>query len=175
MPTLYQRILGASFTDLHPILQHFHASPRASATGTFRVTHGPGRLGRFFALLLRVPPEGEAVRVLLGVRPAGRGESWVRSFDGSPFVTTQTAAGGLLWERSGPLAFGFALDAADGGLTFVTRRATLMGLPLPAWAAPDVSARVEADGEGWAVCVRLSLPLAGQILEYRGAVVPSCT
>lgn len=174
-PTLYQRVLGAKFDELHPVLRRFHSSSRGGGQGRFRVTHFPGRLRTLLIRLMRLPAAGDNVPVELVVTPHGTGELWARHFPGWPFVTIQTAGRGLLLERDGPIAFGFALDVVAGGMTFTTREFRVLGVPLPSWAAPSVSAVVVPNEAGWTVTVRMSVPIVGSLMEYHGEVVPRWT
>ena len=176
MQTLYQRVLGERFADLHPALRRFHSSEAdISGVGLFRVIHHPGWLRRMVAFVAGLPPAGDAVAVRLEVSPTGTGERWVRSFAGRPLVTFQTVEGGLLMERGGPICFGLVLEVVEGGMTFRTRRAWLLGIPLPKWIAPNVEAEVVPNEAGWRAEVRLRLPLLGRILDYEGEVVPQWT
>lgn len=176
MATLYQRVLGERFDALHPVLRRFHSSEtHIAGRGLFRVVHHPGWLRKLLLVVLRFPKAGEAIEVRLEVSPSASGERSVRSFAGRPLVTRQTAEGGLLMERVGPLCFGLAVEVVGGGLTFRTRRTWMLGVPLPTWFAPSVEADVVPNGEAWGVAVRLALPLVGRLLDYEGEVVPRWT
>src|SRR5688572_18599355 len=105
MKTLYQRLLGARFADLHPLLRRFHSARRGLATGRFRVAHGGGLL----AWLLRLPPAGTDIPLRLGITPRPGGECWRRSFAGVPLLTRQFQRGRLLREQAGPFEFGLAV------------------------------------------------------------------
>src|SRR2546426_12757408 len=95
--TLYCRVLGDRFADLHPTLRRFHSSAEGGeGLGCFRVTRSRRWPGELLANLLRLPPAQDSVEVRVKVSPKGTGERWVRSFGGSPLVTFQTARGGLL-------------------------------------------------------------------------------
>src|SRR5262249_6542914 len=102
VPTVYQRVLGAKFAELHPVLRRFHSSPRGGRQGRVRVPHFPGRLKKLLIPLMRLPAAGEDLPVELVVSPKGAGELWVRAFPGWRFVSIHTARGGLLFERDGP-------------------------------------------------------------------------
>jgi hypothetical protein len=174
--TLYQRILGERFADLHPVLRRFHSFLEGgSGVGRLQVIRYPGRLRKLLAAALRLPPARDATEVRLEVSPTGTGERWERSFSGWSLVTRQTARGALLVEHAGPICFGLAVDVVDRGMVFQTRRVWLLGLPLPRWIAPAVEAKVVPNGEGWTVQVRLTFPGVGPLLQYRGEVFPQWT
>jgi hypothetical protein len=166
--SLYRRVLGERFDDLHPVLRRFHSSETAvSGLGRFRMVHHPGWFRKALLVALRFPHAGEAVELKLEVSPTEDGERWVRAFPGRPLVTVQTARGDLLIERGGPMRFGLAVEVVGGGMTFRTRRAWFLGVPLPRRLAPDVAVE-----RGWNVAVRLTMPLVGRLLDYEGEVVP---
>ena len=174
--TLYQRVLGTRFGDLHPVLSRFHSSEvRIAGRGLFRVVYHPGWFRRMLLFATPFPPAGDGIEVMLEVSPTGVGERWVRSFAGRPLVTWQTHRGDLLLERGGPLCFGLVLDVVAGGMTFRTRRTWFLGVPLPRWMAPTVEAEAIPNGEAWNVAVRLTLPLVGRLLDYEGEVIPQWT
>jgi hypothetical protein len=173
---LYRRVLGDWFAELHPTLRRFHSSAEGGAgRGRFRVTRSARWPGRLLASLLRLLPAQESVEVRLKVSPRGAGERWERVFGDSSLVTFQSARVGLLIEEAGPLHFGFAVEVVQGGMRFRARRVWLFGLPLPGWCSPSVDAVVVPNERGWAVTVRLTLPLLGPLLGYEGEVVPQWT
>ncbi|WP_416235343.1 DUF4166 domain-containing protein [Nitrospirillum sp. BR 11164] len=106
----------------------------------------------------------------------GGGELWVRDFAGRRFASRQSLGRGrdahLVVESFGPAAFAMALVADADGVTLVLRRWTLFGLPLPLWLAPRSAATETVastpDGDRFHFDVRLSHPLAGLIVHYRG-------
>ncbi|MDZ5650529.1 DUF4166 domain-containing protein [Nitrospirillum sp. BR 11828] len=119
------------------------------------------------------------VSVTLTRTPEG-GERWVRDFGGRRFASRLDAGQGrnthMVVERFGPAAYAQALvsdGGADGGtVRLVLRQWTLLGLPLPLWLAPRSDATETAeptpDGERFRFDVRISHPLAGLIVHYRG-------
>jgi hypothetical protein len=171
--TLYQRLLGAEFERLHPILRHFHASTSGGrGTGVFRITRSSEWLPNLVADLMQLPPAADAAPVRLRVRPCGRTEQWLRSFNGRPLRSVQSEQDGLLIETAGPICFGFAVGVPMGGMTFQTRRVWLFGLPLPLAWAPAVEATVTPDDAGWSVSVALCVPILGQLVHYGGHLTP---
>ena len=172
---LYRRLLGSRFDQLHPTLQHFHTLPNVFGVGRFRVRRSPRRLVALAAALFGLPASTDAAEVLLTVTRVGAGERWVRSFDGRPFVSMQTARRGVLIEQAGPTYLEFALDVLNGGMVFRSERVWLLGVALPERVAPAIHATVTAAGAGWATAVRVSVPFLGTLLEDEGEVIPQWT
>jgi len=176
MATLYQRILGDRFEALAPVLRRFHSQPNGGvAQGKLQVIRAPGRLKAILAAVMRLPRQQDAAVMRLEVSPTRDGERWTRFIGQSTLITKQTAWKSLLLEKNGPVCLGLEIDIVEGGMVFRTRRAWFIGIPLPRWLTPEAEATALPVDNGWALVVRLSLPLVGRILEYRGNVVPEET
>lgn len=171
---LYERLVGEAWGGLDERVRGLHA--RARSSGTFVVRRGEGRVARLVARLLGLPEAGEAVPLRLTVTPHGGGERWHRAFAGKDFVTEQRAhAGPLLAERTGPFELLFRLTVEGGALVYSQEGAFLrvrgLRVRLPRRLAPRVGAWERAEGRGVRVCVRVSTPLSGTLIEYEGQVV----
>lgn len=175
---LYPGLMRESWGLLDEPVRRFHRGDvEIEAVGTFHVRRGPNLLARLLARLTRLPPAAPAARVRVRVTPQTGGERWRRSFDGRPFVTTQSARpGSVLAERMGPLELRLSLTVVDGGLDYRTIGAKLgwgpAAVPLPLWIGPRVTAR-ERPGDApnqTRVAVEVRLPLLGLLLAYEGAV-----
>lgn len=137
--------------------------------GAFAVERGRTRRARLLAVLLRLPRAGAAVPVTLTVTRDGSYDTWSRDFGGRRLVTTQRLTrDGLLVEAVGPLRLAYAGSVTDDALTLTAVRTTLLGLPLPRWCAPRVTARVTGDDHALDVAVAISAPAAGLLLRYAG-------
>jgi hypothetical protein len=110
------------------------------------------------------------------LRRRGQGEIWRRSFAGRSFSSVQTEGkgrfDGLVVERFGPVAFGFALVLEGERLRLVLRRWRLFGIPLPLALAPRADAFEAASDGRFHFHVAISHPLTGPIVRYQGWLVP---
>lgn len=173
MSTLYQRVLGSRFADLHPILQTFHSQTESAvADCRLEVIHPPGLLKTIFRKLAGMPAAGLHEKTLLEVKAHGSHEVWLRTIGGKRLVTRQWQRGDLLLEGVGPAVFGIELVSDSGGLRFETRRVWLLGIPIARLVAPKVSAWVRPKENRWNVKVSLDAPLLGTVLIYQGEVTP---
>lgn len=170
--SLYRRVFGEQFQQLHPLLQKFHDRPEGKGEGVFRIVR-PSRLSkRILGSLLGMPAAAENVPTVLTVTALKDAEKWDRLFGNYRMTTWQWAWGDLLLERFGSVTFGIDLKVVEGGMVFTTHRVWLLGIPLPLLVAPRVFAQVSPLAEGWRVQVRLLLPLVGEMLRYEGEIVP---
>jgi hypothetical protein len=171
---LYPGLLCPEWTPLAEPIQRAHCNGTpVRAHGTFSIRHGPGRLARIVAIVLRLPDEANAVSTELTIIPEDDGERWERSFKGRRLTTRQYATrDGLLAERFGLLELRFALEVDDGALVYLQGRASIrlgpVRLNLPRWLAPRVSGREEAAGQQSRVQIEVDLPFAGRLILYEG-------
>jgi hypothetical protein len=173
---LYQKLLGASWPDLDVVLRRLHDSGETvRAVGVFRVRRGNNRLARTMARLARLPAAGEAVDVRLQVTAQEEGEEWRRTFAGRPMVSMQYDRGdGPLVERLGIMEMRFRLEVVGGALSYKTVSAAVrlgfLGVPLPYWLSPYVTAWEKAVGDTnqIQVSVEVTLPLLGRLIVYDG-------
>ncbi|TWB69279.1 saccharopine dehydrogenase-like NADP-dependent oxidoreductase [Nitrospirillum amazonense] len=178
---LFAQVMGREAWDRQPAawraLHTLPADGPATWRGRAAVTRGRSPLAGLAALVVGFPPSGTDVPVTVTLsRTAGDGELWARDFAGRRFASRQSLGRGrnehLVVESFDPAAFAMALVADADGVTLVLRRWTLFGLPLPLWLAPrsDAAETVAPapGGDRFHFDVRLSHPLAGLIVHYRG-------
>lgn len=171
---LYARLVGDGWGGLDEPVRRLHL--RARGAGNFAVRRGTGRVARVVARLMRLPPSGESVPLLLSIEPHGGGERWRRNFAGREFVTEQGEhAGPLLSERAGPFELLFRLSVEAGALLYRHEGAAVrvrgLRVRLPRLLAPRVEAWERGDeGGGVRVAVCVTAPLAGLLIRYEGLV-----
>ena len=174
MTALYPRLLGHAWSNVAESVRHAHHG--GSLTGTFRVQHGPSRLGRLLLRVIRMPRPAESADVRVTVSPIENGERWFRTFDGRPLVTVQHyGRTGLLLEQIGLLEFQYRLRTRDGALEYEQVGVALCAgpgrLPLPSPVAPLVEAReTPAGSSGIHVRVKISVPVLGDLISYEGVI-----
>jgi hypothetical protein len=175
---LYQRIIGDDWRNLDAAVQRLHSGGMITrGTGSFTVMHGTRRLARLIAKLLRMPAVGENVSVSLVVTAHPGGERWHRTFAGKPFITEQRDdAGKFLVERNKGVDVWFCLAVMDGALLYQQTKAALnigpWRLPLPKRLSTYIvaSERAAADKSSVQVSVRVTAPLIGLLIEYKGNI-----
>lgn len=175
MPTLFQRLLGASFYTLAPSLRALHGRRgRARYAGRATVVRGRGVLARACCRIAGLPPSADDIAVTVDFDDdAAGGETWQRRFGDFPMHSHLRLRGGKLVERVGPLQLHFSLNPDNGALYWYVDRIRLFGvIPLPASWCADVNCR-ESEQEGrYEFLVVATLPLAGPLIRYRGWLEP---
>jgi hypothetical protein len=87
---LYTRVLGDAWTQLaQPVRCMHRGHSLVRARGHLRIEHGPHRLARFIARMLRLPRPSAASETELIVAIRANGEHWLRTFDGRHLDTGQ--------------------------------------------------------------------------------------
>lgn len=175
---LYGALLGDRTGELAPQITALHASHGCTrASGVLSVTRGGHPLARLLAVLLRLPPAGEAVPIGLEIARHGTQERWWRRFGDARVLTScQMASGcGALLERYGLLELRFDVAVAHRALELHSTGARVavrgLGVALPGWLLPQVRAVVAPSGPRAAcVHVRVEVPVAGLLLAYEGTI-----
>jgi hypothetical protein len=174
---LYERVMGDAWAQVAATIRSIHAAQDpAFAHGRFRIDRGQHVLASLLARILRLPPQGASLDTRLRITSSAEGERWLRTFDGHRLETWQFAVGdSKLAERFGILELRFRLQASGESLVYVQHAAALvMGpvrVPLPSAWAPHVQAREDPVGTiGIDVDVRVTLPVIGTLIAYRGVI-----
>ena len=171
---LYKRILGEAWDSLPAPLAALHnvTSEELKAEGLARVETGKNLFARLLGAVYGFPQTGEHVPVKVSFHRMEKGEIWQRDFAGRKFSTLQLEGQGyadkLLVEKFGPVAFWMALVLKQGELHSVTRRWSVLGIPMPLAFAPNTSVYEYADGNDFCFHVEVKHWLMGLVVRYEG-------
>jgi hypothetical protein len=169
--SLYEAILGETFTSLHAHVQCAHLPP-LRAEGTIDVEHGAGWLARPMIWLMTLPAAGLRQPVRLEVTEDGQELVWTRQIGASVLRTRQQASGARLVERAGLGRVSFDLAVENGALLYRQSSIHVAGLPVPSSLSPRVGAVVSASADGWHVAVTVTW--RGRIVcRYAGSILAS--
>jgi hypothetical protein len=170
---LYQRLLGDAWHDLPVPIREMHTlNGSKTVSGMAHIERGTTFLSRLVANLFGFPAGGKDIPLTVNMTERRGQEHWTRYFGSTKLASVQYEGKGssrwLLKERVGPVTFGMALVLDRGRLSYVIRRWSLFGLPLPLMLAP-LSRTYEYVADGcFNFDVELSHPLLGLIVGYRG-------
>ena len=174
---LYCKLLGSAFETLPPRLKELHgAAAMRRWTGHAEVRRGRGVMARIIGAIVGFPKAASQASVTVTLSPEEEAERWTRTFDNKVFSSVQSCGTGknqyLLVERFGMASFALALVVKDGRLNLVPRRWSLLGMPMPGFLLPTgLSFETEKSGE-FCFDVRISAPLVGLIVSYKGTLKP---
>jgi hypothetical protein len=164
--SLFAQVLGPAFEMLPAPLRALHlAQGRHRYHGDVQVERGGGLLSRIVAAATHLPPAGA---VEIDATPDA--ERWTRFIGGRAMPSRLWREGDVLCERLGLATFGFRLQVEDHAIVWRVVRVRVLGASLPAHWFAGVGARESADGARYRFDVWASLPLAGLLVHYRGAL-----
>lgn len=170
---LYKRVLGDAWNQLPPQIREMHDfSGAQTAEGLAEVTRGRNILSRLIGWVFRFPKQGSDLPVQVKFTSDGDRETWVRQFGTHAFSSHQAEGKGrsdkLVEEIFGPFSFGLALVVSQERLSFVVRRWTFFGLPMPTALAPSGNSFESVVDGRFQFHVEICLPLIGLIVRYVG-------
>jgi hypothetical protein len=176
-PTIFQTALGETFQVLPSSVQALHTVfDKRCWSGQASVTRGGSALGNLLCRIIGFPPESAATPVSVTIERRGTSEHWLRDFGGKRFRSVLSLRGapgsGIMQERFGPVAFDIHLNLKDGALAYPTGCGRFLGLPLPGWLLPRSEATETDDNGTFRFDVRISLPIAGELVHYKGWLKP---
>lgn len=171
MTSLFRRLIGEKFEGLAPPLRAIHGGEGLRTyAGLCRIDRGRGLISRLCGAVASLPAAGDAVPLRVSIESDGRGETWIRDFDGRKMRSTLRGRGGLLEERLGPTVFLFALSARGDAIDWRLMGVRSLGIALPLAWFDKVSASESLEGGRYRFDVRAELPLAGLLVHYRGTL-----
>jgi len=142
------------------------------------VTRGSNLLARATATLMGFPTSGvnQPITVTLSVRASD--ERWARTVADKTFLSTlsfaKSRSEGLIRERSGPIAIDMALMLQGSRMSYLIRRWSLFGVPMPLWLGPKTIAVETVDAAGrFCFDIELWHPFTGLLVHYAGWLQPS--
>jgi hypothetical protein len=171
---LFHHILGEAWDILPLPIKQLHSITSISMySGRCTVTQGSNPIARAVTALVGFPRSGADLPIVVKLLAEGTGERWVRTVGDRTFSSTQRLAKGrsegLLRERFGILAVDMALVFRGSNLTYVIRRWSLLGMPMPLWLGPKTTASESTDAEGrFCFDIKLWHPFIGLLVHYAG-------
>jgi Domain of unknown function (DUF4166) len=158
--------------DMPPAVAAMHSDAAVThARGMAQVDRGAGLVARILARIIGFPASALAVPLEVEITRDRNGETWTRSFAGQSFSSRMTRREGRVVEHFGPLAFAFDLAPVANGHAMHLARWWCGPIRLPLLLAPRIAA-TETDTDGrFGFDVRITLPLFGLLIAYRGSLV----
>jgi hypothetical protein len=159
------------------IIRHFHDTSLSPVwAGRAKIMRGHSLLSRFAGRIVGLPRAASDATVRVSVeRNVDGTERWTRIFDGKAFHSIMNRGpDDSFWERFGWLNFKLKLRVEDGRLIYPITAARLWGIPVPRVLLPTTDAFETTDDHGrFMFDVRITLPIGGLLVHYRGWLLPS--
>jgi hypothetical protein len=173
---LFREALGPSYEAMPEAIRNGHAAERRLVlAGRARIEGARNAFGWGLARLFGFPRAAEDIPVHVVMTAAGGREAWARVFGNNRFGSELTKAPGRgrIFERFGAVRILLEVTADAEGMRIRSLGAYLGSLRLPDWLVPrsDATERLDADGR-FTFDVPISMPFAGQLVRYRGWLVP---
>lgn len=174
MQRLYQRILGAAFQALDPILKRIHDErPVKHYSGHCDIESDRTLLARVVASLGGLPSHGDNVAVTVTMNCESGSELWTRRFGAHRMRSCLTFDCGYLRERLGPVVFTFDLRPTPKRIDWHVVSARLWPIPIPiAWLIDCSASEGIIDGR-YTFDVKARVRGVGMIVHYKGWLVES--
>ena len=168
--TVYSQVLGqVGLAALSQECRAFHAG-FGSFRGemTVQVTGNP--LTRWLLRLAGVPLGVVAAPLDFEKTDLGTSERWERRISGQNMTKVQwRTRDGRLAERLGLMTAISRLQPSEGGLDLTDWRFRFMGVPVPRWAAPHVTATERPEAGRYGFRIAIAPPWGGApVVQYHG-------
>jgi hypothetical protein len=166
---LFPALLGPDWSGLsEPVRQMHGDSGCLRACGEAEIEGAMNLPARILRRMLALPAPGTRRPVEFTVERNGMREIWTRDFEGARMRSVLDRAGDLLRERLGPMTFRFRLRRSVEAIEWELRSTRFLGLPLPRWMSGHVFSQSGSQHGRYAFKVDVRMPLAGQLVSYRG-------
>jgi hypothetical protein len=174
----FERLLGRDFAMLPEPVRRLHSlAADADTEGRADIMSPPGFLPWLICKAAGLPAPGNDVPVTVAFQIDGRGgEFWRRHFAGrryaSSFAVGTGRNAGLLCERFFPFVFYHRLTASPEALRWDLVAWRLLWLSLPRRLMPPTVCFERGDGDRFVFDIDVRFPLIGQLIHYRGWLLP---
>ena len=167
--SLYQRVMGESFSRLAPALQRFHnLRGHQMLQGRVRTEAPVGWAARLLARALGTPLQASAGAIRFELFAQASEERWVRHFPQQGMSSVMRLQQGRIVEQLGAARLEFELAEVSGTLQMRLQRMHFFGLPCPRWLQPRILAEERGDGDRLLFHIRAEVPGLGLVSAYRG-------
>src|SRR5687768_1317978 len=171
-PSLYARILGASYERLSPILKSIHDTRESKRyLGRCDIRGGASLLAKIIARFAGLPRAKSNVPVEVTILRRPRGEGWIRMFGAQRMQSLLLDKDRRLQERLGPIVLTFELAAEAERIVWSLHSARLALVPLPISWLLICAATESVENGRYCFDVSARVRGIGLIVHYRGWLV----
>lgn len=174
-PSLYWRVLGATYDQMSKAGQELHDGIPSRWAGRCSVDGPMTRIGRVIARLFGLPPAVEDAPIEVEFIVRNGRETWVRRVGdrmmrSHQYIGVRRPAGELV-EQFGPFAFDLRVVVTDGRLELLMSGMRFAGLTILRSFWPCIKASEEEREGRFCFDVEIGLPGIGRLVRYRGFLI----
>lgn len=141
MKSLYEKVLGAQFSQLPTGLAKFHSIHGTYVCKGYAKVVGTHRSWiRWLAKLMNLPTITEDVEINFELIADSDSETWTRQFGTQVMRSTLQEKDGYLMERLGPMVLRSSLQWSNNTLKMRIVDASIGFIHFPTWCLPDIIA-----------------------------------
>ena len=142
--TLYEELLGESFSALSPKVQAMHRYEKQNILkGKVNIRRGSTFLAKFMNLLMRLPKEQNEAFLMLELTKQEKQEQWKRTFGTDLFSSVQYKEDDVMVEKMGLVKMYFRVFEKEKALCTILEKSTVLGLRIPKIFTVKVTSKVE--------------------------------
>lgn len=160
--------MGSDFDRLPDLVRAAHFG-RVRLEGRVTARRG-GPIARIICDVFRFPEEAAACRLIVESEHTQDRITWHRNFDGLDMESGFWREGNFLVERLGFLSMYFMAKEENGRLYYEFAHTRFLGIRLPNFISPSISAYEAQGPNGYQFGVLVSMPFLGEIIEYFGVM-----
>lgn len=172
---LFEKVIGPDIALLPSLVRTIHTHADIHLTGRAAIEGAGNWIAKIIAKLFGFPSSMADVAAEVSLKRRGEKEIWIRRFGRSTFRSTLRPgpAPRRLYEQFGPFSFELEMTPDESGFALDVVSWRIVSLRMPLLLAPRTPARAFVDEKGrYSFDVTIALPLVGQLVRYRGWLVP---
>ena len=155
-----------SFARLSPLLQRAHTG-KIRLIGSAQVKRDR-HIANALCSLFKLPYAGDRVHLRVDCYHNRDSMLWIRRFNTREMRSHFSSEGDFLVEHLGPLKLYFTLTEARGKLHYLFTRTRLLGVTLPRFLSPKITAEEYALNDQYYFSVTVFIFLIGHVISYEG-------
>ncbi len=161
-----QKHLSDQFLELDELIQKAHIGT-TKLKGLASVRRG-NALASLMCTVLGFPKNSDQCPLEVLAEHKAEKMVWRRNFDGRMMVSHFSLAGPYLQESLGMIKMLMKLTVQNGGLVYGLVKTKMLGISLPRFLSPGLTAYEHEDGNKYVFSVEVSLPIIGRLIKYEG-------
>lgn len=161
-----QKHLSDRFLELDELIQKAHIGT-IKLKGLASVKRG-NALASLMCTVLGFPKNSDQCPLEVLAEHKTEKMVWRRNFDGQVMVSHFSLAGPYLQESLGMIRMLMKLTVQNGRLVYGLVKTKMLGISLPRFLSPSLTAYEHEDENKYIFSVEVSLPIIGRLIKYEG-------